>query len=92
MPLARMCAPCRRHLLLDFRRMHVLTHATYELQGTFLGKDSAFHQHCSDLMRRHRDALENELYANGFDNVPRFLCHELSSLCALHALYDHGEL
>ena len=69
-----------------------LTSPCHLCQAPLSGVGSAFQLRCSNLIRQHRDDLENEIYANGIDNVPRVLCNELSSSCALHALYDHGEL
>ena len=47
---------------------------------------------CSTLLRQHRSALENVIYANGVADVRRVLCSELTSLCVPRDLVDHGEL
>lgn len=37
-------------------------------------------------------ALENHIYQDGVDSLRRVLCNELTDLCRLHDLHDHGEL
>ena len=47
---------------------------------------------CCRLISEHREALENDIYAEGIEHVRRLLCSDFSSLCPMHALYDTGEL
>ena len=44
------------------------------------------------LVKRHRSALENHIYADGITNLRRVFCNELTDLCRPHDLHDHGEL
>ena len=37
-------------------------------------------------------ALENHIYQDGVDSLRRVLCNELTDLCRMHDLHDHGEL
>lgn len=44
------------------------------------------------LMKQHRSAIENHIYQDGVDNLRRVFCNELTDLCRMHDLHDHGEL
>ncbi|DBB04583.1 TPA: hypothetical protein ACH3X1_012660 [Trebouxia sp. C0004] len=49
-------------------------------------------QGCIKLISEHREALENDIYAEGIEHVRRLLCSDFSKTCPMHALYDTGEL
>lgn len=43
-------------------------------------------------MPKHREALEERIYADGFLHVRDLLCADLAHACAGHELFDAGEL
>ena len=47
---------------------------------------------CTSLIKSHRNRLENDIYANGVENVRRVLCTEITNICVPHNIIDHGEL
>lgn len=50
------------------------------------------HVYCCRLISEHREALENDIYAEGIEHVRRLLCSDFTMICPMHALYDTGEL
>ena len=44
------------------------------------------------VIPKHREALEEGLYADGFLHVRDLLCADLAHACAGHELFDAGEL
>lgn len=53
---------------------------------------SGLQQSCTKLISEHREALENDIYAEGIEHVRRLLCSDFTMICPMHALYDTGEL